>query len=119
MAKKGFREYRSEPNSGEGPQESAKRECERRRRHSRPTPDAIDAVSVVRENLLERGSGEFAIGGREDVRDAGAGEFVARLWPPNRLFVPVLHLTDAAVPFEDFDVLVRDRFEVHVEGRPG
>src|SRR5438046_726548 len=91
----------------------------RRETRLRSALDAINAIRVVGVNLFEGGPGQIAIGGRQDVRYAGAGEFVARLRAPGRLFVPVLDLADAAVPFEDIDVLVGDRLEVHVERRSG
>src|SRR5437899_11428562 len=90
--------------------------CEPR---SRLALEAINAIRVVGVNLFEGGPGQIAIGGRQDVRDAGAGEFVARLRAPGRVFVPPLDLANAAVPFENVDVLVGDRLEVHVERRSG
>src|SRR5262249_41655374 len=85
--------------------------------NSFPTPDAIDVVGRVGVDLFECRPGEVAVGGCQKMRDAGAGEFVAHLRPPGGSLVPVLDLANTAVPFEDFDVLVRDRLEVHVEWR--
>src|SRR6266496_4040231 len=85
----------------------------------RSGPDAVDAVRLIGVHLFERRPGEVAVGGGEDVRDAGAGKFVPNLWPPCGLFIPVLHLANTAIPLEDFDVLVRDGLEVHIERGPG